>query len=669
MSTLFYSQVNRALQQELVARGSAGTTNRTTTALNYMLGKIANVELKAFEKKPTAESTPIGGFGVLGGLTVLGGSYMPSGENGFLNSSVRPSYRIPPVITSLNISINDQSKNYINKASITISIPDATTDMDEMEQIYCAPGRYVQIKIAHPETAVITGNRLDEVGLPTTKTIRSFYPNIDLESLRNMNELYFQGRISTFSYSYNTDGSVELTIEAIGTSNTYAEIQVNMKNSSKATNEGTEPVNEVAGLYTELSKLVENTINDFRKANNGPVEFEIVNANTTDQSILVGTPYSVGNSNSPAQERMVTLGYLINFINQFALEKLESRIICDDSACTSNFYERLVSANPIDILLRTGTTGIKTDVYTYNLKTIPDGLFVSKLTMFPEVPAKTLGFAIRGSEIDQAFPSRIYINLNVIKKIQEEVLTPGPNGKSDSSIRNFLIKLSQVIRKNTGNAINMALVQDPVIADALLYYDVNLVNSNASVTEFTLPVFATKTGASVVREFTLSSNVPDSVKNMIFGISSADAGTQKQVAYNPYIYADEDTRSRLAEEWKTNYQNAVVDLETKKNNFAKRPADSENNTQLQSSIERYVTYFTPDIKESIRINKSIFPMELQFTIDGINGFKYGDVLSFAGLPKRYTDSFVFCVTSIAHSVSNDGEWTTQISCIPRIRIK
>jgi len=112
-----------------------------------------------------------------------------------------------------------------------------------------------------------------------------------------------------------------------------------------------------------------------------------------------------------------------------------------------------------------------------------------------------------------------------------------------------------------------------------------------------------------------------------------------------------------------------VDLETKKNNFAKRPADSENNTQLQSSIERYVTYFTPDIKESIRINKSIFPMELQFTIDGVNGFKYGDVLSFAGLPKRYTDSFVFCVTSIAHSVSNDGEWTTQISCIPRIRIK
>jgi hypothetical protein len=61
-------------------------------------------------------------------------------------------------------------------------------------------------------------------------------------------------------------------------------------------------------------------------------------------------------------------------------------------------------------------------------------------------------------------------------------------------------------------------------------------------------------------------------------------------------------------------------------------------------------------------------MDLEFTIDGINGFKFGDVLTFAGLPRRYIDSFVFCVKEIAHSVGNDGEWTTKISCFPRIRI-
>jgi phage protein D len=80
-------------------------------------------------------------------------------------------------------------------------------------------------------------------------------------------------------------------------------------------------------------------------------------------------------------------------------------------------------------------------------------------------------------------------------------------------------------------------------------------------------------------------------------------------------------------------------------------------------------YFTPDIKQSINRNKSVFPMELEFTLDGINGFKYGDVLAVAGLPRRYREAFVFTIIGVDHSVSNDGEWTTKIKCNARARIK
>jgi hypothetical protein len=62
-------------------------------------------------------------------------------------------------------------------------------------------------------------------------------------------------------------------------------------------------------------------------------------------------------------------------------------------------------------------------------------------------------------------------------------------------------------------------------------------------------------------------------------------------------------------------------------------------------------------------------MDLEFTIDGINGFKFGDVLNFDGLPKRYTDAFVFTVLGISHSVQTNGNWTTKIKCNPRVRIK
>lgn len=670
MSAIFYSQVNRALQQELIARGTAGTVNRTTAAIDYMVGKVANVELLAYEKKPVTDSKPISGLGILGGLSVLGGSYLPSGENGFLNSAVRPSNRIPPVITSLSISINDQSKQYINKASITILIPDATTDLDEMERIYCVPGRYIVAQIAHPDSAVITGKILDNIELPNTKTLQKLYPNVDLDRLRKMNELYFQGRISTFSYSYNSDGSVELSIEAIGTSNTYAEVHVFMNNKTKPNATGSKVENQVSSLYTELSSVVDQAIQSLKQNKDGPVELEILSTDSTDRSILVGTPYIVGNGVSPAQERMVSLGYLINFINSTALEKLGAAVVCDDTQCKSNFYDRLVSSDPMNVLLWSGTDGIKTDVYSFGLSTIPEDLTVnSPLTMFPDVKRVSPGFSVRDKETNESYPSRIYINLTLIRDILTKVQTVDANGKSDPSIRNFLMSLSLAIKNATGNAIHMALVQDPIVPDALLYYDINFVTSTEVVTEFTLPAFASKTGASVVREFSLSSKVPDSVKNMIFGIASADASTQKQVAYNAYIYADNETRELLATEWTNKHVLAVVDLEEKKNIFAARPTDVTNNAQLQRCLERYVTYFTKDIDKSIEKNKSIFPMELEFTIDGINGFKYGDVLNFAGLPKRYTDSFVFTIIGISHSVSGDGEWTTKITCNPRVRLK
>ncbi len=52
-------------------------------------------------------------------------------------------------------------------------------------------------------------------------------------------------------------------------------------------------------------------------------------------------------------------------------------------------------------------------------------------------------------------------------------------------------------------------------------------------------------------------------------------------------------------------------------------------------------------------------------VDGINGFRYGDVVKFNGLPARYTQNTVFSVVSISHSVTTQGEWTTSIQCIMR----
>ena len=667
MSSLFYSQVNGAVQRELKARGAAGVSDRSTKAFDFMLGKMANVVLEAYASKPTAESSAISGFGVLGGLTPIANSYMPSGPLGYLNDSLRPAHRIPPVLQNVTIELSDQSKGFMNKASFTIMVFDGTTDLFEIEEIYCKPGRHIRLQIAHPNEAIITDPMLDDDKLPSTKKLQELYPGIDVLNLRKMNEFYFQGRISSFSFSYNADGSVTVTIDAIGTTNTYVDMQLSIDKGPETDSTGTTQTPQVQNLYTSLISEIDAISKTYEK--NSQPEFEYLAPNSTDKGIIVGTPYNIGASNTPKRKKMVSLGYLIDYINTKLLVNINesANIICDDIFCFSNVYERLVSANPLEILLWHGKSDVPSDQYFFDSNPTraqqPDKNKILK--MFEKVDPVSPGFVVN----NEAFPSRIYIDTlvinDIIKKLND---TPGDINTAPT-IKNFLIKLSEIILKNTGKAINMVLVQHPTISDALIYTDSFYTKTVTNIFEFTLPVFATKTGASVVQEFSLTSNVPNSVKNMIFGVESWDTGTQKQTAYNPYIYADGEQREKLQKQWSTKHKTALLDLGDKKYDYVLKPDVPEVIEKLQKALEAYVSFYYENIEDSIEQAKSIFPMDLEFTIDGINGFKFGDVLNFDGLPKRYTDAFVFTVLGISHTVQNNGQWQTKIKCNPRVRIK
>ena len=65
MSNIFYTQVDKHLQEELNARGRSGFSDRSTNSLNFMLGKIANVQLTAYEGNDS-KSKVVREYGVLG---------------------------------------------------------------------------------------------------------------------------------------------------------------------------------------------------------------------------------------------------------------------------------------------------------------------------------------------------------------------------------------------------------------------------------------------------------------------------------------------------------------------------------------------------------------------------------------------------------------------------
>jgi hypothetical protein len=67
------------------------------------------------------------------------------------------------------------------------------------------------------------------------------------------------------------------------------------------------------------------------------------------------------------------------------------------------------------------------------------------------------------------------------------------------------------------------------------------------------------------------------------------------------------------------------------------------------------------------LNEAVYPIDLTITIDGISGFKFGDVIRTSLIPKHYNDKYdmVFTVTKISHSIK-DGTWETTLNTKSRI---
>ena len=110
------------------------------------------------------------------------------------------------------------------------------------------------------------------------------------------------------------------------------------------------------------------------------------------------------------------------------------------------------------------------------------------------------------------------------------------------------------------------------------------------------------------------------------------------------------------------------ELEDAKIQLNENSTDDANIQNLRNALKKYLQYPRDRISDSSLLGSPQFPYEVDITIDGINGFKYGDVLLFPGVPKRYIKNTVFFITNITHTVDTAGMWTTKISAQMRAKI-
>ena len=662
MSNIFYSQVNSKLQTELELRAGAGKTSRGTKELNYMLSKTTNVELTAYKgdevKKDQVKYT-------LGGNTTRQNDFLPSGTQGYLTEySTRPG----PVITGCTVNIADNAQFQINTSTINLLIQDPV-DLNLIEETFFKPGRVVKLVAQYHKSGILseTTELAKDEFVTSYRILQNEFQdsNPDLiDEFFQMDRIVFTGLINSFTLKYNEDVTISVTLNITATAGTYPSAEMFITNTTIPTTTDESPVstNAAKNFYEILSEYVNNKIED------GINEREIIIDGSNDKSILHGRMQAKDEYN-----RLITVGLLIDRLNEYIGKQITNNtttknplLFCNDKLCFSNYYEHLVSANPSRILLRPGTNNsVNTDYYTDDPKNKETGKRV-----YSNIKAETLGYYSQEEETNSlvGHPSRIYISMKVIKEIVNR-LTDAATEQNPFTVKKFLKEVSFEVGKHTGFAIYLALIQHPELPNALLYYDTNYLGNLEQDAAFTIPVFSRAGQGTIVRDFKLDLELPAAYKTSLLGFGGLKAPT-KNTSYNPWLFSDtEEARAKSAEEYKQFHTENLTVLKQSKLQVGKNLDATERQNSLQKALVGYIAYPTSKITDTTKFQRPIWPLNLEFTIDGINGFKYGDVLFFAGLPERYNKQFVFCIKKIKHTISDSGEWTTTISCWSRTRIQ
>ena len=801
MSNIFYTNVNKNLRIELNARGTAGKHRKTNSDLDFMLSKIANAKITAYEPEPDGSkslpSTICKKFGVLGGSTVREGRYLPSGPEGYLretsytasyidfytekdvqNNSAAiagyayakqqilqdKSYRIGPYLSLVDVEIGDHSMGLLNRASINMIVPNPQRDLDDIEETWLRPGRYMTIDIEHPTSAIAsysqTAGLLEpEAALPKDDILRKLYPNwanrLDelKKNISRMNVFQFSGLITSFDFSYTSDGTVEISISVTGTSNVYTDISMFMtpdKSKQVKTppefeidkDKSKEQIEQAKTSKKPLESQFFQSLNQYVEARETAYKTYIENQNpnqylitwddnlTTDQFILAGQPYparptssftyidppftpntssrvlparqqELYNSGSAKREqdakkkwqsenkaqiefqdfnRYITLGALIEFINKNVISgslvsPVITGIVCSDTVVYSNYYSSLVSAVPDTVLLLPADPS--------NTATFPDMHCYGPLIYYQDVITTTEanfnanekkfykrwpGIYESTNNIGKIYPSRIFLNLELIQYV---VKTISAGNSRKFTLSTFLSAISTEISTRVGGAIDLKLVSDSDDPQQLLFTDIkNIKNPKKPeiVIPYSVPMFANHPSGSIVQEFQFQAKLPENAKNLAYILNQGDDVTEEEIApYVNFMYNSNNPAliNKAIKNYATKFTKTIETLSEAKIKFGQTPQVEEVRDALKKALRQYVKYPTKDIKTSLQQAGPIFPFDVTFTIDGINGLRYGDVLIFEALPLRYRANTVFSIIGITQSVTVEGTWTTKVRCIMR----
>lgn len=636
--SIFYTEVPKSVQDALSSRKRYyGSTDRDTNAHAWLYRKTANVEVSAYNpktKKGKSLENPVGG-----GL-----------DGNSLYTSNNDARFIPkPHLNSVKIS-SDGDFGSLKKCEVAFTVH-SVTDLNNCQPFFDI-GADVVINYGWSITSPGAGSNGK-----------------------------FEGIIYNFSYTVNESGGFDCITYGIAKGVSVLPINITA---------GT-PVDSMTSDSLDKTKVAVNILDVLRKNSNLLTESKTVDRYGFGKDEIIDTPSGTSSIKS-AERAYITLEKLIDLVNNNLLIELIDDVLNDDFKVELNNLATVSNNNTggVSVGLQPGasisggqganpTTGVRQSTKRVEEKdflivcnsTYTRGLIPERTTdLISANPLQVIfpGFSTYGSktyfqnaveEIKQFKSgdiSKILLSIDWLATLFETIglETQDRQKSADQSITKFLINIFNAISDNSGTRFKLSMTSLPDNDSKFVISDINYIDKK--ITPYTLTA-VNKQG--ICRRISLTSKVPSAMATVAFVSGRSSSTTQSTVAGAVLnnLSVSENSQKLLS------YRQS---LEKLINAAAESRYDANDVNSLRTALKN-VYENASQVNKQLGGQSSIpYPIDFSATLDGIEGFQFGNTITTNYLPAVYQNGRVaFTVTKVEHTIQNN-DWITTLSTVCRL---
>lgn len=641
----FYRNVNGDVKAELRKRASAysrkvrsGGSNSTYLNASGTRQNLAGESALKFAYKKTAWA-----YATCNKIQVGGYSRKVLTNNTGTLSLYRPSSNKPsiPILNSVEVT-NEGMLGSLVKAKINFTVwPELSNtsfggNFDALLDAYARPGNDLRIDWGWSEGG------------------------------GSANNASFQGIIHNFNWSVNTDLSVTFDVSATGKGGISTGFTGEQSNPKSST---TKQVQDAAGNIIPNSDIANMIKQDITELNKNSPPATIGPAKWTDPNTTVNTkfhywsiplprgeddsalPSTAGSSGTPTGPRpvdliwYVPLGSIIEVLNQLIVDsKAPIPFVFQPFDVYTDRHNEIVSASPEEVFF-------------------PDSKGMGTYGTVDPFAGTSLGgqnYSFdRGNKCGNT-PAighgAILLSTSYISSTFKKFVTENQTNLETKNFTKFIDELVKAINYASGEVYQLStvIIEDPAGANPakICIEDGNMPKS---YTECVVPQpILASASAPLIKSVQISSKPPNTAAAAAFVAAKGGASGGSPVD----VKNDKTTASQQVSE----ATKAMTDL---KNSFLTRGYGPSFSKDMKAAQTKWKKAYGGG--DAHWLNKSIFPIDLSLTIDGIEGFKFGDVITTNLIPSKLASEMVFTVTKITHSIK-DGVWETTLGTKARLKM-